>query len=69
MNAINSTKALLAGFASEEDGSQVVEYGLVIALISIFVAGLLRTAFTGNNPFSALLTRITTCMTAGGTCT
>lgn len=69
MDMSKTFEALAKDFGHEEDGSQVVEYGLVIALISIFVAGLLATAFTNNNPFGALLTRITNCMTAGGTCT
>jgi pilus assembly protein Flp/PilA len=69
MDMSKTLEALAKHFARDEDGSQVVEYGLVIALISIFVAGLLAAAFTNNNPFTTLLSRITTCMSAGGTCT
>ncbi|KGF83023.1 hypothetical protein IA69_01930 [Massilia sp. JS1662] len=56
---------LAVGFAREEDGSQVVEYGLIIALVSIALAlGLAKIA--GSDPFAALATKISACL--GGTC-
>jgi Flp pilus assembly pilin Flp len=64
MNLINATKEVLVTFAREEDGAQVVEYALVIALVSIALAvGL--SAVAGAVPFSALATRIASCL--GGT--
>lgn len=69
MNALKSIQTTLAGFLREEDGAQVVEYALVIALVSIALALTLSKAFTAaGGPFSQLITRIGACMT-GPTCT
>ena len=68
MDILNNMKTLAADFAREEEGSQVVEYGLIIALVSIALAlGLAKIA--GGTPFSGLATRIASCLSAGGTCT
>lgn len=66
MNILNATKEMMVSFAAEEDGAQVVEYALVIALVSIALAIALGTAFT-NTPFSAFVTRINNCLSAGTT--
>ena len=66
MDIVKTMTTLAVGFAREEEGSQVVEYGLIIALVSIALAlGLSKIA--GTNAFSALATRINTCLT-GSTC-
>jgi pilus assembly protein Flp/PilA len=68
MDILNTMKTMAADFAREEEGSQVVEYGLIIALVSIALAiGLAKIA--GASPFSALATRIATCLGGTGTCT
>jgi pilus assembly protein Flp/PilA len=66
MDILNATKELMLSFASEEDGAQVVEYALVIALVSIVLALALGQAFT-NAPFGTLVNRVTNCFT-GPTC-
>lgn len=66
MDIIKNMKALAVDFAREEDGAQVVEYGLIIALVSIALALGLAT-IAGSDPFSALKTRIASCLS--GTCT
>jgi len=71
MNIIKSLKNVAVEFAREEDGAQVVEYALVIALVSIGLALALKTAFTGGTTaaFDALVTRIKNCFTSTtGTC-
>ena len=55
MNIINSLKNVAVNFAREEDGAQVVEYALVIALVSIGLAVALSTAF-GSGGTSAAFT-------------
>lgn len=67
MDILNITKQLVADFAREEDGSQVVEYALVIALVSIVLAAALA-AVAGDTPFSTLKTRIEACLSGTGTC-
>jgi pilus assembly protein Flp/PilA len=67
MNILNASKHMVIDFAREEDGAQVVEYGLVIAIVSIALALGLR-AIVGASPFDALATRIGTCLSGTGTC-
>ncbi|WP_211451608.1 Flp family type IVb pilin [Collimonas antrihumi] len=60
----------LVHLIKDESGSQVVEYGLIIAVISIALVVALGDATTGLvNSFSVLVNRIITCFTAGSTCT
>jgi len=64
-------KNLIVRFYREESGAQVVEYALVIALVSIGLALALSTAFSSSTAaaFDALVTRIKTCFTStAGTC-
>lgn len=66
MNMIKTMKSLMVDFAREEDGAQVVEYALIIALVSIALAiGLAKIA--GDDPFSTLKTKINNCLS--GNCT
>ena len=53
-------------FTKSEDGSQVVEYALIIAVVSIGLVVALRD-LTGSN-FSGFITRVGDCLTAGKTC-
>jgi pilus assembly protein Flp/PilA len=55
MNILNATKKMISHFACEEDGAQIVEYGLIIAAVSLALIGALSalagadfTTFTGN---------------------
>ena len=54
----------IRNFSREEDGAQVVEYALIIAVVSIALVIALR-ALTGTS-FSTFITRVGTCLT--GTC-
>lgn len=65
MDILNATKKMMVSFAREEDGAQVVEYALVIALVSIALALALSRAFS-TTTFTAFVTRVGTCL-AGGT--
>jgi len=56
----------LARFACEEDGSQVIEYALIIAVVSIALVVALQ-GLTGSN-FSGFIGRVADCLTAGKTC-
>lgn len=67
MNAIAKHLVL---FSKDEGGAQVVEYALIIAVVSIGLVVALGDATTGLRlSFSTLVGRITTCFTAGSTCT
>lgn len=56
---------MITEFLIEEDGAQVVEYELIIAVASIALVVALRD-LTGTN-FSGLITRVTNFLT-GGAC-
>ena len=53
-------------FLREEDGAQVIEYALIIAVVSIVLVVALN-GLTGTS-FSGFITRVETCLTAGQTC-
>jgi pilus assembly protein Flp/PilA len=69
MDLLKAAQHTMIAFASEEDGAQVVEYALVIALVSIGLALALSTAMgTGaNSAFADLVTRVKSCFTTTGT--
>lgn len=52
-------------FVRDDDGAQVVEYALIIAVVSIILVVALRN-LTGTS-FSSFITRVGNCLT-GGTC-
>lgn len=70
----NTVGTSVSSFIKDEEGAQVVEYALIIALVSIGVVSLLAgTAGSGGlqGSFTALLNRITVCFggtVAGTTC-
>jgi pilus assembly protein Flp/PilA len=67
---MNNFLAPVRSFIQDEEGSQVVEYALIIALVSIVLAVALGGAATGGGiqaAFTTLVGRLTTCFTAGTT--
>ncbi|RSZ55433.1 Flp family type IVb pilin [Massilia atriviolacea] len=55
----------LQSFARDDEGAQVVEYALIIAVVSIILVVALRN-LTGTS-FSGFIARVEACLT-GGTC-
>lgn len=66
---INAFSTSMEKFSAEEDGAQVVEYALIIAVVSIALVIALGNATGLKASFTALVTRVTTCLQTGGTCT
>jgi pilus assembly protein Flp/PilA len=66
MNKIlNAVKNSACDFAQEEDGAQVIEYALIVAVVSIaLVIGLKGL----NNNFNTFINRVANCLTTT-TCT
>lgn len=63
MSTINQR---IASFLHEEDGAQVVEYALIIAVVSIVLVLALGNSTTGiSSQFAAFVTRVSTCLTTG----
>ena len=62
---IEAIKNGVVNFSRDEEGAQVVEYALIIAVVSIaLVIALKAIAGTGaSDPFSVFITRVTKCLT------
>lgn len=58
---MNQLFSSIRSFAIEEDGAQVVEYALIIAVVSIALVIALRGITNGN--FSDFIARVNTCLT------
>ena len=59
---LNTVKNSVGSFAKEEDGAQVVEYALIIAVVSIALVVALQALTTGTT-FSTWIGRVNTCLT------
>lgn len=59
-------KNMLTSFAKEEDGAQIIEYALIIAVISI--ALIVALSALKNGDFATFVTKVGTCLSTG-TCT
>jgi len=59
-------KKAAVDFGSDEEGAQVVEYALIIAVVSIALV-IALSSITGTN-FAGFITRVGNCLT-GPTCT
>lgn len=70
LKVIKDATGMLHRFIREEEGAQVVEYALVIALVSIALALALGNATTGvPSAFSDLVTRLKACLDSSTTTT
>lgn len=56
----------LKAFMREEDGAQVVEYALIIAVVSIALVLAIKGLSGGS--FTDFITRVSNCLKTGGTC-
>lgn len=50
-------------FGRDEEGAQIVEYGLIIAVVSIALVLALSAIAGGGGPFGAFIARVTSCLT------
>lgn len=63
---MESFKNLLTQFVYEEEGAQVVEYALIIAVVSIALVLALGNSASGiSSKFSDFVTRVGTCLSTG----
>ena len=63
----NTLKSSVASFAKDEEGAQVVEYALIIAVVSIALVLALK-GLTGGTIFGDFITRVTNCLKTAGSC-
>ncbi|OUL98486.1 Flp family type IVb pilin [Variovorax sp. JS1663] len=57
------TRDFLSTFAKDEEGAQVIEYALIIAVVSIALVVALRALTTNGGGFGTFINRVTTCLT------
>lgn len=67
---IKGVKNGVVTFAHDEEGAQVVEYALIIAVVSIALIVLMEQLTANGGPMSGWIGRVTTCLTstAQGAC-
>jgi pilus assembly protein Flp/PilA len=58
----SSVSNSIHSFAKDEEGAQVVEYALIIAVVSIALVIALKALTTGTS-FSGFITRVSNCLT------
>jgi pilus assembly protein Flp/PilA len=61
-------RSFLYRFAREDGGAQVIEYALIIAVISIALIIALSALTTNGGSFTTFIGRVTNCL-SGNTCT
>jgi pilus assembly protein Flp/PilA len=59
----NKLSTSVRSFAKEEEGAQVVEYALIIAVVSIALVVALQALTANGGGFAQFITRVTTCLT------
>ena len=67
---LTSMKSGIASFARDEEGAQVVEYALIIAVVSIGLVVLIQNSnlLTTGGGFTGWVNRVITCLTGTATC-
>jgi len=63
---LKSAQQSIRSFGRDEEGAQVVEYALIIAVVSIILIVALRN-LTGTS-FNGFITRVATCLTTSASC-
>ena len=61
-NVLQSIGQFTRSFLRDEEGAQVVEYALIIAVVSIALVVALQ-GLTTQGMFTQFITRVTTCLT------
>lgn len=67
-NVLNAAKQAIRQFSQDEEGAQVVEYALIIAVVSIALVVALKALTATGGGFAGFITRVGNCLTTS-TCT
>jgi pilus assembly protein Flp/PilA len=60
---MNKLLSSIRAFAVDEEGAQVIEYALIIAVVSIALVVALRALTDNGGSFSNFIARVGTCLT------
>ena len=63
INVLFAVKKRAVDFKCNEEGAQIVEYGLIIAVVSIALVIALSAIAGSGGPFGAFIARVTACLT------
>lgn len=66
-NITQSLGSSLQSFARDEEGAQIIEYALIVAVVSLVLILALQSKLT-TTAFGAWVQRVVDCLTAGSTC-
>ena len=66
-NFLKTTTESISSFVSDEDGAQVIEYALILAVVSLIVIVALA-GLTGA-PITDMVKKVIACMGGAATCT
>ena len=66
-NFLSSMYQQLRGLAVEEDGAQIIEYALIVAVVSLGLILLMQTDLLGTG-FDAWLDKVNACLSGGAAC-
>jgi len=67
-HVLNAAKQAIRQFSQDEEGAQVVEYALIIAVVSIALVLALKALTANGGGFATFITRVSNCLTTS-TCT
>lgn len=67
-HVFNAAKQAIRQFSQDEEGAQVVEYALIIAVVSIALVLALKALTANGGGFATFITRVSNCLTTS-TCT
>lgn len=65
---LSKMNSSIRSFAKEEDGAQVVEYALIIAVVSIALVVALQALTDDGGSFTQFITRVTDCLVTPDAC-
>jgi len=62
---VNKMRNAIRSFAKEEEGAQVIEYALIIAVISIALVVALQALTANGGGFATFIANVGTCLSTG----
>jgi len=65
---LKSISTSVRAFSKDEEGAQVVEYALIIAVVSIALVIVLKGLTGTSGGFTAFISRVSVCLTGTSTC-
>jgi len=64
---MNQIVNYIRSFVQEEDGAQIIEYALIVAVVSLGLILLIQSQLV-NGGFTNWITRVSSCLTTAGAC-